>query len=695
MNPKIIGLTRIRNESHIIRETLDHMSEFCSGGIFVYDDCSEDNTYEICKNHSAVKEIIKGAYWDENRERAEFENRQVLLETAKVYADPDDWFIYMDADERIDFDWNKIARYDKDVAAIRMKLFDFYITGEDVDKKYNERMWLGPEFREIIMAFKNADSLIYEHPDQREVSLGRRSKIINDGFVKHYGKAISVDEWEKTCDYYANHFPKYSEKWKKRKGKAIHNGTSDFGNDLIVWCEKELKGVPLLPTIEKGDSLKILIGTHHLIDLTGSEIYTFTLAEQLVKAGHDVKVYSKYIDKMRDQFEAINVELFDDIEKLREFEFDVAHVHHNITAFEVRSAFPELPIIMLSQGVLPFLEQPPNMELGISKFLGISLEVINNLLKKNVPSNRISYFPNIVDESKFTSGEPINEKPRKALIISGRLDKIREKIIRRACEMLSIETRFVGGRFGSFSQQKVLSLIKESDIVFSLGRGAIEAMMCGRVPVIFDYLGGDGMVTPEAFDEIRKNNFSGRRYKKNFSAEELAEEINKYQQNYGTELRELAVQNFSASKYVKHLIEIYKTAIEKGPIPLSEENQRSIEFIMNIMKETKSYSHEIAVRNTTHHLTQQFRIRENVLKAEIMINGGEYERAIMTLNEALAEDPNNIDALNNISVAYILNSDLPDATNIINRILELNPDDEIANSNLAYLRTRYESLKAS
>ncbi|MBK7632429.1 MAG: hypothetical protein IPJ23_17345 [Ignavibacteriales bacterium] len=121
-----------------------------------------------------------------------------------------------------------------------MKLFDFYITSEDIDKKYFERKWLGPEFREIIIAFKNSNELCYKHADQREVSLGKGT-IENLGYVRHYGKAISVEEWEKTCDYYGKHFPQYSEKWEKRKGKAVHNGVSDFGNKLISWKEKSRK----------------------------------------------------------------------------------------------------------------------------------------------------------------------------------------------------------------------------------------------------------------------------------------------------------------------------------------------------------------------------------------------------------------------------------------------------------------------
>ena len=61
---KIYGLTRIRNESAIIQESLDHLSRFCTGGIFVFDDASEDNTAEICSGHFAVKEIVLNKKWE-------------------------------------------------------------------------------------------------------------------------------------------------------------------------------------------------------------------------------------------------------------------------------------------------------------------------------------------------------------------------------------------------------------------------------------------------------------------------------------------------------------------------------------------------------------------------------------------------------------------------------------------------------
>ena len=381
--PQILGLTRVRNESKIIKDTLDHLSEFCSGGIYVYDDCSTDETALICENHPNVKCVIKGLSWEGNREKAEFENRQALLIKAQHYAKDNDWFVYLDADERIEFNWNLIETFDQNVIAVRMKLFDFYITPEDIDKKYTERKFLGPEYREIIMAFKNSNQLRYENADQREVSLGD-GIIINEGFVKHFGKAISIDEWEKTCEYYSNHFPKYSKKWNERKGKAIHYGVSDFENELITWVEKETRGFLLVAPEAKNTSLKVLLSNHHLLDYRGSEIYTLTLADYLKQNGCDVVVYSRYVDKLEKEFRSLDIPVVNNIYNIKNDKFDVAHVHHNINAAEVRYHFPELPIVFQSHGVLPFLEQPPLLDLGISRYLAVSEEVMENLHQSGI-----------------------------------------------------------------------------------------------------------------------------------------------------------------------------------------------------------------------------------------------------------------------------------------------------------------------
>ena len=126
------------------------------------------------------------------------------------------------------------------VKAIAARLYDFYITPEDVEKSYKEREWIGPEFRTIVFFFKNSQYIRYSLLDQREVTLEPGISIPIYGDIKHYGKGFSVKHWEDTCDYYIKFWPKYSDKWRQRKGKAVHTDMrSDFGNKLIKWSDRK------------------------------------------------------------------------------------------------------------------------------------------------------------------------------------------------------------------------------------------------------------------------------------------------------------------------------------------------------------------------------------------------------------------------------------------------------------------------
>jgi len=230
----IAGITRIRNEEDIIQHTLDHVAKLVDK-IYVYDDCSTDNTVAICEAHPAVEKVIKGTIWantTQGRNQAEGTLRQAVYnEAVKGGAT---WVYYFDADEYIipiDIDYIKADCY-------HFRLFDFYITEEDKNKSYLERKWMGCEYRDIPMLFKVKPGILFTQRIPR--GIGRSSF---GGFVKHYGKAISVEQWEEACNYYGNlrwNAPRYralQQRWLNRKGKAIHT-VSDFGRKLIQWKDR-------------------------------------------------------------------------------------------------------------------------------------------------------------------------------------------------------------------------------------------------------------------------------------------------------------------------------------------------------------------------------------------------------------------------------------------------------------------------
>jgi hypothetical protein len=126
--------------------------------------------------------------------------------------------------------------------AVRVQLFDAYITPEDrapyrPDRPLlNFRRFYGPEQRDILMLWRNRPEIGFAEGDGRTPR--GMAEVKTELYCQHYGKSLSVEHWEETCDYYISHFPydTYGKKWSARKGQAIHT-ESDFNRPLYEWGE--------------------------------------------------------------------------------------------------------------------------------------------------------------------------------------------------------------------------------------------------------------------------------------------------------------------------------------------------------------------------------------------------------------------------------------------------------------------------
>jgi glycosyltransferase involved in cell wall biosynthesis len=238
----LVGMTRVRNEALILPDTLDYLAPHVDA-IVAYDDASTDATVDILRSHPKVALIVANRAWEpdaEARKRAEGRHRGLLLDMARAEL-PHDWMLCFDPDERVTGNLRRYVRGLRDESdSVRVRLFDAYLTPYDhapyrADLKLlNFRKYFGPEERDILMLWRNLPEIGFAEGDGRTPRGMRRVRI--DLRCQHYGKSLSVEHWEETCDYYIRHFPyeTYGKKWEARKGKAIHT-ESDFGRPLYAW----------------------------------------------------------------------------------------------------------------------------------------------------------------------------------------------------------------------------------------------------------------------------------------------------------------------------------------------------------------------------------------------------------------------------------------------------------------------------
>jgi glycosyltransferase involved in cell wall biosynthesis len=233
----LIGITRVRNEALIIADTVNHFLARCDH-IVMYDDCSTDDTVEIALEAGGDRlTVIPGTEHRANRHNEETRHRKIVHERAEELGA--DWCLCFDADERLVGDLPAL-----DVAGVTgytFRLFDGYLTEERQELYYPgedlaelPRLW-GPEYRDILMLFRS-DRASWTNPGLRQPFV-RGVKKWGGVFVKHYGKCMSVEQWEEACDYYSKGFPpSFRQRWAPRRGKAIHT-RSDFGRPLFSWTE--------------------------------------------------------------------------------------------------------------------------------------------------------------------------------------------------------------------------------------------------------------------------------------------------------------------------------------------------------------------------------------------------------------------------------------------------------------------------
>jgi len=312
--------------------------------------------------------------------------------------------------------------------------------------------------------------------------------------------------------------------------------------------------------------MRVLLTNDAMVNLAGSELVTYTMAVMLRRLGHDPRVFTLNPGRVSDILAAGGIPVTSDVMEWSKEEFDVAHVHHNTCAARVRAAFPRLPMLFVSHGVLPELERPPPRSVGVASYVAVSEEVRGMLVKDHgVGLASVYVVRNGVDTGRFRPASQPGQSVRRVLVISNHFPVDKWATLRAACERVGAVCRSIGMPTNAGSVWKTEGLINEADLVVSLGRGALEAMACCRPVLVWDMHGGDGIIDHAKYVDSRKCNFSGRALSQEYSEEDLAEMISDCRpRELGAFGRRTVLRHHDIERHVFDYEQIYQWTASRG-----------------------------------------------------------------------------------------------------------------------------------
>jgi glycosyltransferase involved in cell wall biosynthesis len=325
-----------------------------------------------------------------------------------------------------------------------------------------------------------------------------------------------------------------------------------------------------LPLNHKGKAIRVLFSNNTLLYRAGSELYVRDVAIRLKRRGHHPVAYSTALGPVAEDLRAAGVPTIDDLRLLRE-EPDVIHGHHHFDAAAAALRFPGAPAVHACHGWLPWQESPLILA-SIRRYVAISDLTREYLLTSGVSPERIAVIPNFVDLERFATCRDPAPIVRRAVAYGNPWWKEAPALaaVRSACENKGIEFEAFGHGLGN-SIERPESVLPSFDVVFAVGRSALEAMACGCAVVLADPIGFGGLVTNETFARLRAANFGhGALVGRATTAETVAAALERYDAHDVARVAQRVRAEAGIETAIDQWEAQYALSIAEGPAPLEQ-----------------------------------------------------------------------------------------------------------------------------
>ena len=244
--------------------------------------------------------------------------------------------------------------------------------------------------------------------------------------------------------------------------------------------------------------VNILLSCLSYREYTGSEIYFYELSTALRDSGHDVSIFSPFVDKpLRDRTNDIKFPNKDEIVKEK---YDLVLFSHGKVIREYLRGVKTNKLINIIHSEVIDLEEPVD-DSKIDLYVGIRPSIVD-FIKNKIPTANVKLIYNPFDFTRFNPQKCKKKKSikDKVVLFPGSLDYLRYKPLRYLLD-LSEKQNFkvmhvgrndystVHPNFVSYEPTwNIEKYYKQCDIVSGifLGRTSIEGLLCNKKVLQFD-----------------------------------------------------------------------------------------------------------------------------------------------------------------------------------------------------------------
>jgi Glycosyltransferase Family 4 len=312
------------------------------------------------------------------------------------------------------------------------------------------------------------------------------------------------------------------------------------------------------------NALRILLTNLKLDSRTGTETFLRDLAPALLRRGHAPAVYSPRLGEIADELRWETIPVVDDLARLP-FRPDVVHGQHHPETMAALLRHPGVPGLFVCHDASAWHDEPPRFP-RIVRYVAVDEACRERLTRQSgIPPSRVDVVLNFVDLERFRPRPPLPDRPRRALAFSNHVGEDNAlPAMREACRRHAIALDVIGSTMGT-SVRDPERRLGDYDLVFAIGRSALEAIVVGAAVVLCGIRTSGEMVTSAALERLRRMNFGRRTLVTPTSADTLSAEIERYDAGDAAAVSQRLRANAGLDAAADRWIEIYRAVIAEAP----------------------------------------------------------------------------------------------------------------------------------